>query len=37
MSESLVFTSYMLAALSGIFFVKGIVILSGGRKHRGKL
>ena len=34
MSESLVFTSYMFAALSGICFVKGLVVLSGGRKSK---
>lgn len=34
MSEGLVFTSYMFAALSGICFVKGIVVLSGGRKSK---
>lgn len=35
MSESLALTSYMLAALSGIFFIKGVVILAGGRRKQG--
>ena len=35
MSEGLAFTSYMLAALSGIFFVKGLVVLSGGGRKQG--
>ena len=33
MSESTLFTSYMLAAVAGICFVKGIAILTGGRRN----
>ena len=32
MNESAMFTSYMLAAVAGICFVKGIAILTGGRR-----
>lgn len=34
MSESLMFTSYIFAALSGICFVKGVVVLSGVRNDK---
>jgi hypothetical protein len=32
MDDSIMFTSYMLAAVAGICFVKGLVVLSSGRR-----
>lgn len=34
MPEGVLITSHMFAALAGIFFIKGLVILSGGRRKR---
>ena len=37
MNNALTFVSYTLAAMAGIFFVKGLVVLSGGgEKAHGK-
>ena len=33
MRNVLAFVSYTLAAISGIFFVGGIAVLSGGKEH----